>query len=76
MSWMSFSNLIYLFILFNFEVYKGVNVIRPYGSLVIRKDTMKYTRLRQVQKTMMPELDENISHKSLINVLEILRKDK
>lgn len=59
-----------------FEVCKGVNEIRPYGSLVIHKGTKMYTRLRQARKTKMPVSDENISRKALVNVPVIWRKDK
>ena len=59
-----------------FVVCKGVNGIRPYGSLVSHKDTKMYARQHQARKTKMPGLDENISRKALINVLGIWRKDK
>jgi hypothetical protein len=62
--------------LFDFWDYIGANEKGLYESLAIHKGTMMYTRLRQAQKTMMPLLDENISHEVLINVLVILRKDK
>lgn len=60
----------------DFEDYIGANEKGPYGYLGIHKGTAMYTRLRLARKTTMPLLDESISHKALINVLAILRKDK